>query len=492
MRPFLLSVLLIVNFHVIGVNNDASKLTLENTHFKSASGIKVPAEVGTFKVPENRANPNTEEISIHFIRLKSTNPNPSAPIFYLSGGPGASSTWQARDKHYLESWLPYLELGDVVLVDQRGTGAGSERVLYLTNEDIPEDLFIDEKVQNDYFSKMKQDARAALEQRGVDLAGYTTTENAKDLDALRHVLGYNKISLIGFSYGTHLGQAYLKYYGEQVENAVLVGVEGLNHTLKLPYAMDTHFRKIALMANADPKVSKEVPDLMALYEKLIKKLEKEPITLEVNSPLTQKKMKVKIGAYALKMLLIYDIGDASDLPVFPRLLYSIDQGDYSALTWFMQKRIGNVYGIHGMASTMDPASGATASRRQVIKEQKENSLFGELFGYEKDENWSTPDLGDAFRAPLISNVRTLFMSGTLDFNTPPYQAEEVRWGFSNSSHIIVKNAGHEQVLTHPKANEAIIRFLKGENVDEVTLTYPKLEFIPVKGKTGKLSHPAVK
>ena len=102
--------------------------------------------------------------------------------------------------------------------------------------------------------------------------------------------------------------------------------------------------------------------------------------------------------------------------------------------------------------------------------------------------WPTPDLGDEFRAPLITNVRTLFMSGTLDFNTPPYQAEEVRWGFSNSSHIIVDNAGHEQILRHPESGATIIRFLKGENVDDVALFYPKLRFIPVTGASNKLSH----
>ena len=83
------------------------------------------------------------------------------------------------------------------------------------------------------------------------------------------------------------------------------------------------------------------------------------------------------------------------------------------------------------------------------------------------------------------------MSGTLDYNTPPYQAEEVRWGFSNSSHIIIDNAGHEQILTHPEATLTIVRFLKGENVDDVALYYPTLEFIPVRGKADKLSHPSI-
>ena len=83
------------------------------------------------------------------------------------------------------------------------------------------------------------------------------------------------------------------------------------------------------------------------------------------------------------------------------------------------------------------------------------------------------------------------MSGTLDSNTPLYQAEEVRWGFSNSSHIIIDNAGYEQILTHPKAIPIIIRFLKGEDVNDVALCYPRLEFIPMRGSTSRLSHPSI-
>ena len=108
-----------------------------------------------------------------------------------------------------------------------------------------------------------------------------------------------------------------------------------------------------------------------------------------------------------------------------------------------------------------------------------------------EEVWPTNDLGEAYRSNIHSNVRTLFLSGTLDFNTPPYQAEEIRWGFPNSNHIIVKNAGHEQVLSHPKASPSIIRFLQGENIDEVALAYPKLKFIPIVGESKEVYHPSL-
>lgn len=467
------------------------RLSLQKETFKSKSGKQIKADIGTLTVAENRDNPRSANIKIHFIRLKSTNPTPGEPIVYLAGGPGASCTWQAKNPYYLERWSAFLKVSDVILLDQRGTGAGRERVMYIWRDKVPTNALADIQVAQKHFQEVGRKALVDFKTRGVDLKGYTSVANAQDVDELRKALGYQKISLLGFSYGTHLGQTYIKYFGKQVAQAILVGVEGLNHTYKLPSTMDTQFHKIALLARQDPNVNKEVPDLIALYKKVVKKLNKKPAEVEVKSPLTRAPMKVKVGTFGLNLILRFDIGDASDIPVFPRLLYSIDQGDYSLLRWFVQKRIGSLYGVQGMSSTMDKASGVSVNRMARIHAEQKTSFFPNVVNPRLDAGWPAPDLGKAFRAPLVSNVRTLFMSGTLDFNTPPHQAEEVRWGFANSSHIIVDNAGHEQILTHPEATATIIRFLKGENVDDVALFYPKLRFIPVKGKPGKRSHPSI-
>lgn len=127
----------------------------------------------------------------------------------------------------------------------------------------------------------------------------------------------------------------------------------------------------------------------------------------------------------------------------------MDQENYAVLQWFIQKRITSVLGIQGMSKTMDLASGVSPARKASIKTKEQKSLFPGIANlslnvYEELPGlWPAPDLGKVFRSPMTSAVRTLFMSGTLDLNTPPYQAEEVRWGFPNGQDIIVKNAGHE-------------------------------------------------
>ncbi len=468
-----------------------SNLSLSAKEYASASGKTITGDEGTLTVPENRANPASDSITIHFVRLHGTGNNKQAPVIYLAGGPGSSCTWQASDPRSLETWEPYLELGDVVLLDQRGTGAGSERTLYIWQGDLPNDFLADEEVALQHLQRVQDAALEAFDERGVDLDGYTTLENARDMDGLRRALGYDQWKLYGFSYGTHLGQAYLKYFGEHVDRALLVGTEGPNHTYKLPLAMDVQFQKLSLLAKADPTVNGDVPDVWALYQEVARQLDKQPAEVTVTNPLTRSDMTMLVGSFGLNLILRLDIGDASDLPVIPRLLYQIKQGNYDPLQWFVQKRIGLMLGVSGMASTMDAASGITPSRRQRIDEESRTSLFASVVNPRLEQAWPSPDLGDEFRAPLVTDVPTLFLSGTLDFNTPPYQAEEVRWGYANSHHIIVRNAGHEQVLTHPGATDTIIRFLQGEDVSDVTMVHPSLRFIPVEGSDSEGWHPCL-
>jgi pimeloyl-ACP methyl ester carboxylesterase len=77
---------------------------------------------------------------------------------------------------------------------------------------------------------------------------------------------------------------------------------------------------------------------------------------------------------------------------------------------------------------------------------------------------------------LISDVPTIFVSGSLDTQTPPHQAERVRWGFLNSAHIVVENAGHESTLDVPAVLASIARFMRGEAVASQSVSLPMPKF----------------
>jgi len=294
-------------------------------------------------------------------------------------------------------------------------------------------------------------------------------------------LGYEQIIPFGFSYGSHLGQTYLKYHGEHAERAVLIGVEGLNHTFKMPTDLDKQFDKIAKLVAKDHTINQQIPDLKALYLSVSQQLEEAPITLRIQTPI-KISTTVKVGKFGLDFILRRDMGDASDIPILPKLLYSIQQEDYSILKRFVEKRYREFIVISAMHLSMDIASGGTNERMTQVTAAEQQSLFGLAANVPINvlyNKWPVKDLGEDFRKPLYSDVPTLFLSGDLDSNTPSYQADEVKKGFPNSAHIIVKNAGHEQILWHWDMFGIIESFLNGEDVSGKEIAHPPIQFYPL-------------
>ena len=62
------------------------------------------------------------------------------------------------------------------------------------------------------------------------------------------------------------------------------------------------------------------------------------MTIKVNDRARKKEVEVRVGADTLRRILLFDIGDGNDFPVFPALLQAIDSGDPSILAWFVSKR----------------------------------------------------------------------------------------------------------------------------------------------------------
>src|SRR5262249_39846852 len=84
-------------------------------------GQHVPAEIGRFSVPEQHSDPHRTKITLAFLRLKSTSPQPGPPIFYLAGVPGGSGISLAKGPRG-SLFLAMREAGDVIALDQRGVG----------------------------------------------------------------------------------------------------------------------------------------------------------------------------------------------------------------------------------------------------------------------------------------------------------------------------------------------------------------------------------
>lgn len=483
----LISLLVLTYTQAIGQNDN---LKTKNKKFYTTDKTLVQGEIGYLTVPENYSDSESRKIKIKYIKLKSLSRTPKEPIIYLEGG-GSTCTWQAETPEYLDDWLPILEVSDLIFIDQRGTT--DRKLTYIEKDEYPIDFLVSEEVATKYYQNMSQKALKEFKNKGVDVLGYDITAHAKDINELTKTLEINKYSIFGFSYGTHIGMALMELYKESVVNAILVSSDGINQSFNYPLYLDEQFDKISKLMSQDNTLNKTIPDLNELLKKVMTKLEEEPVIVNIKHPLTKKSIQAKIGPFGLALILRLDIDDSNDIPIIPRLLYSIDQNNYSILEWFVQKRIAFVLALPGNGINQNVASWASPERWGKIKKQAEESIFGNVVNFpfhQAKDLWPRQELDINTLEPIESSIRTLFVTGDLDCRTPVQQVNETRKSFSNSTHLVVKNAGHEQALWNITIfDKAIPQFLLGNDVSNIKAINKDIKFIPLNGANDK--HPSI-
>jgi len=444
-----------------------TQLWLEPCVFVSSSGDSVAAEWGRFLVPENRKSDSTRNIQLSFVRFQGTAQEPGPPIVYLAGGPGGSGIEAARSKRF-PLFMALREIGDVIAFDQRGTGASEpdlscpgSRYAYPLNEPLTREKWL------------RLEERAAelcidsLVARGVDLRGYTTAESAWDLDALRQALGEEKVSLLGISYGTHLGLAAIRQFPHRIHRAILAGVEGVDHTFMVPTTQEEHLKFLAVEA-AKQEIVEYVPDLLKAIDSVLTMLDEAPVPVEVPGGENRPADTVVIGKFDVQFRTAMMLNTRNwDVP---RVYGDMLQKDFSFVAAFM-RNFRKFQGVGGLELLMECASGASSLRLLQIKRERDANLLADA------RNFPFPELcevvyrrvpalrlPDSFRQPVESDVPVLFVSGTFDGVTPFTNAVETARGFPHGQHLVIQGAQHSNdlLISSPLIAEEMLRFMRGQ------------------------------
>ena len=463
----------------------AGALKLKPYTFENSKKEKVESEFGALLVPENRSDPQSNLIELAFVRFKSTAKTPGPPIVYLAGGPGGSGIGTATGARF-PLFMALREIGDVIAFDQRGTGYSKPNLGCYETVSIPLDVAPSREAG---IKELRAKARDCIfywhDIQRVDLTAYNTNESADDLEDLRAALGVKQISLWSISYGTHLAFATMRRHPQSIYRAILAGTEGPDHTYKLPSNIQKHLEDLAAVIKADPQIGKDIPDFLGLMKSVFDRLDAQPETVEITDPRTKQKVKVIVNKFVLQYIIGNNIG-TTVTERFPALIYRASKGDFTnpAQVWLNESRrgIGSA-----MSYMMDCASGQTAARREQVAREAKGTLLEDIFNWpfpDICEEWKAPDLGDAFRSPLRSDVPVLFISGTLDARTPVSNAEEYRKGFANSTHMIIEGAVHSDplFLSSPKIKDGMMEFLRGQPVKETKISIGPMKFAPLMAK----------
>ena len=455
-------------------------MTREPYVFQAADGQKTEAERGRLLVPENRSSSRTNSIELAFVRFKSTAAEPGLPIIYLAGGPGGSGIATAGGPRFPQ-FMAMRAVADVIALDQRGVGQSKPNLECRQTLDYPPDRPGDrEEMLRLYRERSRACARFWTEQ-GVDLFAYNTIENADDVDALREALGMEKISLWATSYGTHLALTVIRRHEEHIHRAVLAGVEGPDHTLKMPGDVQRHFEELARLYREDPEVGHFLPDLLEWVDRVCARLEKEPVAVVITDPQTGERINVTVGSFDLQLFAAALPGRIQAIQNFPAAAHAISNGDFTPLATFaLEFRRAPL--PPAMSLMMDCASGASEGRWARFRQEAAAFPLASLADFPYPDicdAWGSPDLGPAFRSPIRAHLPVLFMSGALDGRTPANNVEEIRDEFPNSVHVLIEGTAHGDhlLLSTPLTGQVMMEFLSGRPVSttRITLPPPRLE-----------------
>jgi pimeloyl-ACP methyl ester carboxylesterase len=413
-----------------------------------AGEIEYSADCGTLVVPENRSAPASWLIAVPVIRVRALKDKPAEPIFFLQGGPGGSN----QHFQYLDGLVAD---HDFVQVGYRGVDGS----VLLDCPEIAEavrkapDVLGDASL--DSYADASARCAARLEAEGVDLAGYTMTEVVDDMEAARVALGYDRINLLGQSYGTRLEMIYEWMHPESLHRVIMVAVNPPGHFVWEPEAIDAQLQDYAELCARDAACSARTADLMASLRKVSENMPKRWLIFPIDGG------GVKMFSFFMLMESIQPPGMPVPLsgPAMIDMWLAAEDGDASGMALLTMTRnmfLPTIF-VYGDLLAKG-SSGGDFARHAADYRAALNppgsflgsglSLYHSAFG----AGWPIHLIPEQVLPLQSTAVETLLVSGSIDFSTPPqFATEELLPHLKNGEQVILRDFAHTETFWNRQA-----------------------------------------
>jgi len=406
----------------------------------------IEAQCTRMSVPEDYAHPEGRKIQLAIAWLPARNDAAPDPVFMLAGGPGQSAleSYPGIAPAFDET----LKKRNVILVDQRGTGASNP----LACEDKRGDKSSVEQQAADNSTvavrRFTENCRDSLAAR-ADLRFYTTSEAIRDLDAVRAAIGAAQIDMVGISYGTRVAQHYARRYPTHTRAVVLDSVAPNELILGNDFArnLDDALAMTFKQCGKTPQCAERMGDPRANLAALLAQLKAAPVPVSYRDPMTgeDKQENLTRGHLALvARMYAYLPMLAGSLPL---TLAEAKKGHYEPLmaqakivsgslgeTMTAGMQLSVICSEDGDGLKADPAYADSVLGNELIDTLRTQCAV-----------WPHGQRPADFHEPLKSDLPILVLEGEFDPVTPPRYGEQVVRNLSHGRLLILRGQGHNVI-----------------------------------------------
>jgi pimeloyl-ACP methyl ester carboxylesterase len=472
------------------------------------------AVCGYVNVPLDRKNPVQGTVPINFELYTHTSSGPAeSAILVNHGGPGLTTTG------FRDTWLSLfgqnLDVHDLLLVDDRGRGLSGT---------------IDcEELQHGTGSSYDHEVADCAAQLGNAASRYGTGDIAKDTEAVRAAIGYDKVDYYGVSYGGADVTAYATRFGDHLRSIVLdapVGTPGLAKAFALDqYRAHAEPLMVSLDCQRSPTCSPDHAVPQAELDALIWTVMLSPVegdAYDANGNL----MHVRIDENALLNYVIDNpTGLFSSTGEILAAANSLWQGDSKPLLRLGAEDYFPILGDSGdptyfsggaeLATLCVDQTQAYDWSKPVSERKKQLAAavaalpFGYFAPFSKQVgagllfsignrsclDWEkpTPSSPVAPPQPTYSLAPTLVLTGDIDNRVPTPEVSKVAALFPSSTLVPVVEAGHGTVFWTRCAANLASEFIETLQLGDISCTRTPETVWPAVGRfpvLAKFARPA--
>ncbi len=401
------------------------------------------------------------------------------PIVFLTGGPGQRAEIANADQ--IEGWEFWLEREhwtrghDFIVITQRGTNWTDANLhcAELGDPRIYAGVSDDPGAMTDWRVNLRRAARACRDEMiaaQIPIAAFNTKQNATDVAALRHLMGIERWTLYGISYGTRLALTVMRHDPDGVGAAILDsvwppaladhdgGVGGFDRALKGIFQAC----RSQLICNF------KYPGLDERFAAIIELLRRHPLEYAVTSHDGTRTLHAEIDPGLFADILFWGLYWWENIELVPRLIHEFAQGDDTTFAGFATDYVfDEAYETqaHGMGTAVWCNDDYGFLDPGILARQKDHHpLLAEWIGLVEaftaicaDWPLNPPDPWE--KTPVVSDAPSLILAGGLDPTTPPENAAFAAATLPRSHLFVFPSMAHDVIDSHECATDLVAAFL---------------------------------